>query len=70
MRIINNLNGTHREEILAFMKDADEFILVSPFLMESFDTFFNEVKSHSLQKLKLITTIKDISLSYLKKLSH
>lgn len=59
MRVLNNLSGTHKKEILKLMSESDEFILVSPFLMGNFDSIFKEVKSQSLKKIRLITTIKD-----------
>ena len=59
MKIINNLNGTHKDEILDLIKDSDEFILVSPFLMNTFDNFLSEIAVKTLRKITLITTIKD-----------
>ncbi|WFD09787.1 phospholipase D family protein [Tepidibacter hydrothermalis] len=67
MRIINNLNGNHKDEILSLIEDADEFILVSPFLMESFEQFLKDIKNTSIKSIRLITTLKDGSPELFKK---
>lgn len=39
MRIIDNINGSHTNELLFLVSSADEMVLVSPFLMIDFDEF-------------------------------
>ncbi|OTW84066.1 NgoFVII family restriction endonuclease (plasmid) [Bacillus cereus] len=67
MKIINNLNSNHFNYIKEILVDADELHIISPFLMESFDIFFEEIKDMGLKKISLITTLKDDNLDLLKK---
>ncbi|MEI2446066.1 restriction endonuclease PLD domain-containing protein [Priestia megaterium] len=47
--------------------NADELRIISPFLMESFDDFFNELNGKGIKHISLTTTLKDNSLDLLKK---
>jgi HKD family nuclease len=67
MEIINNLYSNHFNYIKDILVDADELHIISPFLMESFDIFFEEIKDIGLKKISLITTLKDDNLDLLKK---
>ncbi|SDZ00105.1 restriction endonuclease PLD domain-containing protein [Bacillus sp. 166amftsu] len=67
MKIINNLSSNHFNYIKEILVDADELHIISPFLMESFDIFFEEIKDMGLKKISLITTLKDDNLDLLKK---
>lgn len=60
LRVISNLASNHFEELKALVSGADELYIVSPFLMESFDVFFDEIVSKStVKRITLITTLKD-----------
>ncbi|PDY52292.1 restriction endonuclease PLD domain-containing protein [Bacillus toyonensis] len=67
MKILNNISSTHYNELKNIILDTDELIIVSPFLMESFDNFFVEIKDMGIKHISLITTLKDNSLDLLKK---
>lgn len=57
--ITDNINSNHYIEIRNILKDADEFVLISPFLQENFDVFFEEITQLGINKIRLITTIKE-----------
>jgi HKD family nuclease len=60
MRILNNIDSNHFNEMKDLLKDADELHIISPFLMDSFDVFFNEIVAPSrVKSIVLITTLKD-----------
>jgi HKD family nuclease len=59
MIILSNINSNHYNHIKNLLVDADEIHIVSPFLMESFDVFFHEIKSLTIQRIVLTTTLKD-----------
>jgi HKD family nuclease len=67
--INNNLPGNHYQRIIDIAKCADTLYIVSPFLMESFDTFFCEFKDNgiNIKNIHLITTLKDNSMDLLRK---
>lgn len=59
MNIINNRTSNNHESILLdSLKDADEAIIISPFLSKSF-AFFKFSKLKHLKKITLITTLKN-----------
>lgn len=47
--------------------NADEFEIISPFLMESFDDFFLQIKGKGIKHISLTTTLKDNTADLLKK---
>lgn len=60
MRVISNQSSNHFEQLKTLMSGADELYIISPFLMESFDVFFDEIVSKStVRRITLITTLKD-----------
>ncbi|MGG1679519.1 restriction endonuclease PLD domain-containing protein [Neobacillus sp. NRS-1170] len=67
MEIINNLYSNHFNYIKYLLVDADELHIISPFLMESFDIFFDEIKDMGIKKISLVTTLKDDNLDLIKK---
>ena len=59
MKIINNRSiDNHESNLLKSFKDSDEAIIVSPFLSKSFK-FFGFAKTKHLNKITLITTLKN-----------
>jgi phosphatidylserine/phosphatidylglycerophosphate/cardiolipin synthase-like enzyme len=60
MRILNNIDSSHFDELKYLIKDADELFIISPFLMESFDDFFDRIiVTSGVKRIVLITTLKD-----------
>lgn len=60
MRILNNLASNHFDEMKGLISGADELYIVSPFLMESFNVFFDEIVAKSnVRRISLVTTLKD-----------
>jgi HKD family nuclease len=67
MKIINNLSGNHYQQIIDMLENADTLYIISPFLMESFDTFFDKLKNTSVENIHLITTLKSNDTDLLRK---
>jgi len=67
MVIINNLSGNHYQRIIDMLENADTLYIISPFLMESFDTFFDKLKNTSVENIHLITTLKSNDTDLLRK---
>jgi len=67
MKIINNLKSNHYDSINQIIKGSDEFLLVSPFLLEDFDEFIHNIAKQGVKKIILITTLKDNSADLFKK---
>jgi HKD family nuclease len=60
MKILNNIDSSHFNEIKNLVRDADELYIISPFLMESFDVFFDEIVAPSgVKRIVLVTTLRD-----------
>lgn len=59
MSILNNLSSTHYDYIKGLLLEGNEFHIVSPFLMESFDAFIAEAKKADIKYITLTTTLKD-----------
>lgn len=60
MKILNNIDSSHFNEIKDLVRDADELFIISPYLMESFDVFFDEIIAPSrVKRIVLITTLRD-----------
>ncbi|MFI8711990.1 restriction endonuclease PLD domain-containing protein [Brevibacillus brevis] len=60
MKILNNIDSSHFNEIKDLVRDADEFYIISPYLMESFDVFFDEIIVPSeVKRIVLISTLRD-----------
>lgn len=59
MDILNNISSNHYEAIRKLLLEGNEFHIVSPFLMESFDTFIAEAKKAGIKHITLTTTLKD-----------
>ena len=66
-KIINNLSLNHYECILDIAKNGDTFYIVSPYLMESFDTIFCELRETSITRTHLVTTLKNNDMELLRK---
>jgi len=68
MRILNNINSSHFNELKSLVKEADELHIISPFLMESFDVFFDEIIAQSgVKQIVLTTTLRDDDSDLFKK---
>lgn len=60
MKILNNIDSSHFNEIKCLVQNADELHIISPFLMESFDVFFDEIVAPSgIKRIVLVTALKD-----------
>ncbi|MCL2674875.1 MAG: phospholipase D-like domain-containing protein, partial [Defluviitaleaceae bacterium] len=59
MRIINNISSNHYQEILDIANNADELYIISPFLMESFETILFKLKNKDVRHIHLATTLKE-----------
>lgn len=67
MNIINNISGNHYQRMIDIAKNGDTLYIVSPFLMESFDTLFCEFKDMGIKNIHLITTLKSKNVDLLRK---
>ncbi|MBG9587996.1 restriction endonuclease PLD domain-containing protein [Cytobacillus firmus] len=67
MNLLNNIFSNHYIEVKKILLNADELMIISPFLMESFDDFFRELNGRDIRHISLITTLKDNSPDLLKK---
>ncbi|WP_165997574.1 restriction endonuclease PLD domain-containing protein [Bacillus sp. Cs-700] len=67
MKLLNNIYSNHYNEIKYILLNADELQIVSPFLMESFDDFFSQLKGLDIKHISLTTTLKDNDPDLLKK---
>ena len=67
MGIISNLQSNHFRHIKEILAGANEFRIISPFLMESFDVFFEEIKEIGIQHITLTTTLRDNNPDLFKK---
>ncbi|MEK3702892.1 phospholipase D family protein [Paenibacillus sp. FSL R7-0198] len=68
MRIINNVDSNHFNELKKLAVGADEIHIISPFLMEDFDDIFAEIIIPAkIKRLVLITTLKDNDPDLIKK---
>jgi len=67
VEIISNIASNHYNHIKNILLGADELHIISPFLMESFDVFFDEIKEMGIKHISLTTTLKDNNPDLLKK---
>ena len=67
MNIINNLIGNHYQRLIDIAKNGDILYIVSPFLMEAFDTLFFEFKDMGIRDIHLITTLKNGDIDLIRK---
>jgi HKD family nuclease len=69
MKIISNLDSisSHFSRIKELVLESDKIIIISPFLMGDFNTFFNDLKLDSLNHIHLITTLKPKSFDQINK---
>lgn len=67
VKILNNIHSNHYSDIKDMLVDADELKIVSPFLMESFDDFFNQLNETGIKHISLTTTLKDNDADLFKK---
>ncbi|MEY2362599.1 NgoFVII family restriction endonuclease [Lysinibacillus capsici] len=68
MEIISNItSNNHYNYIKKILGDANELHITSPFLMESFDIFFDEIKGLGIKYISLTTTLKDNTPDLFKK---
>jgi hypothetical protein len=51
MRVVNNLYSNHFNELKDLVQDTDGLLIVSPFLMESFEVVFEEFLLQGLIEL-------------------
>lgn len=65
--ILNNINSNHYNHIKSLLLNANEIYIISPFLMESFEVFFHEIKDIGIKRITLTTTLKDNSPDLFKK---
>ena len=65
--IINNLSSNHYQHILGISENADTLYIISPFLMESFDTILSELRDMSIKHIHLVTTLKNNDMDLLRK---
>jgi HKD family nuclease len=65
--ISNNTSNNHYNYIKNILGDANELHIISPFLMESFDIFFDEIKDMGIKHISLTTTLKDNTPDLFKK---
>jgi len=59
MKIISNTSGNHLAEIVRIARESDKLYIVSPFLMESFEMFFDAIDGSTVKEIALITILKD-----------
>ena len=67
MSIINNLSSNHYQQILDITNGADTLYIISPFLMESFDTVFCELLEKGIKHIHMVTTLKNNDLDLMRK---
>ncbi|MBB2483500.1 NgoFVII family restriction endonuclease [Bacillus sp. APMAM] len=67
MQIISNTASNHYSHIKDILSGANELHIISPFLMESFDVFFDEIQDMGIKHISLTTTLKDNNSDLLKK---
>lgn len=67
MKILNNLSENHYIRIQELLIGSDEFILVSPFLTESFEESVYSIAQSGVKKIILVTTLKDNNVDLFKK---
>lgn len=67
MHIINNLSGNHFQRLIGIARNSDTLHMVSPFLMESFDQLFDELKDSGVKHIHLVTTLKSNDMDLLRK---
>jgi HKD family nuclease len=67
MKLLNNIASNHYNEVKNLLLNTDELKIISPFLMESFDNFFDELNGSGIRHISLTTTLKDNSPDLLKK---
>lgn len=69
-QLINNLNHTasHRNRIISLFNTSDNVLIASPFLMEDFNLFFDELRATQLSEIHLVTTIPPNSREQIKKI--
>lgn len=69
MLIISNLNSNnnHYSRIKELVLKSDSIIIISPFLMGDFHTFFNDLNLDCLSHIHLITTLKPKSFDQINK---
>lgn len=67
IQIVNNLSQNHFHEVINMARSGDTFYIISPFLMESFDTVFCEFNNSSIKNIHLVTTLKSNDIDLLRK---
>ncbi len=69
IKLIDNIISTenHKNYILDMIKNSDELLITSPFLMHDFSSFFDRKTLSSLKRIDVITTMKPNSLDQIKK---
>ena len=69
MIVINNLDSktNHFSRIKDLVLESNKIIIVSPFLMGDFGTFFNDLDLNDLSNIHLITTLKPKSFDQINK---
>lgn len=71
MKIISNLDSinNHYTRIKDLLLESDKIIIVSPFLMGDFNTFFNDLVLVELKHIHIITTLKPKSFDQINKIN-
>ena len=59
MKILNNLMLDHYKHIMDILDGADELHIISPFLTEDFEQYFEEFKNKGINKITLITKLRN-----------
>jgi hypothetical protein len=59
MEILNNISSNHYNYIKTILLKGNELHIVSPYLMESFEKFVNEIVDMGIENITLTTTLKD-----------
>ena len=58
MKLVSNIKSNHWSALSELFSEADQAILVSPFLADDFSGFFSEIIKHSsIKQITLITTL-------------
>jgi HKD family nuclease len=67
VKVLNNLTNNHYIHIQTLLKGTDEFLIVSPFLTESFEASIHDIAQIGIKKIVLVTTLKDNNNDLFKK---
>ena len=57
MKITSNVNSNHYHRIMDIADRSDTIYIISPFLMESFDSVIQDFKNRGICEVHLVTTL-------------